>query len=248
MLTPRVAPVSAATILRRLGPHFREEGALPVLASCVDWGVRWAAGAPRAHGPAAKTFGYEGREVPYFWHRYNHTWLTERAVEIALAADVLVDSGPRTLEVGNVLGHYLPTSHTVVDKYERSAGVRNEDVVDLVLEEQQDLIISISTMEHVGLDEPDLDPDKALRGIERLATLLAPGGRLWVTIPIGYNLDLDRQLRSGDLPFTRCTALKRVSARNDWQQVELAEIWDTPYDRLLYTAHGLVVAELVRTP
>jgi hypothetical protein len=240
--------VSAATILRRLGPHLREDGALPVLASCVDWGVRWAAGAPRAHGPASRSFAYEGRDVPYFWHRYNHTWLNERAIEIALAAEVLADPPARTLEVGNVTGHYLPGSHLVVDKYEKAAGVRNEDVVDLVLDEQMDLIVSISTLEHVGLDEADLDPEKARRGIERLAGLLAPGGKLWVTIPIGYNLALDQQLRGGLLPFTRHTALKRVSARNDWQQVELVEVWDTPYDRLLYTAHGLVVAELVREP
>jgi hypothetical protein len=237
--------VSAATILRRLGPHVREDGALPVLASCVDWGVRWAAGAARARGPAARTFRYDGRDVPYFWHRYNHTWLTERAVELALATEVL-DSRLRTVEVGNVLSHYVPVTHDVVDKYERAPGVRNEDVVDLVLDEPAELIVSISTLEHVGLDEPDVDPDKARRGIERLIAQLAPGGRLWVTIPVGYNLALDRQLREGQLPFTRLTALKRVSARNDWQQVAVDEVWDSGYDRLLYTAHGLLVAELVR--
>lgn len=240
--------MSAGTILRRLGPHFRESGSLPVLASCADWGLRWAAGAPRAKGPVARTFRYDGRDVPYFWHRYNHTWLTERAVELALVAEVLEGAGPRTLEVGNVTAHYFAVSHAVVDKYEKAAGVRNDDVVDLTVDEPVDLILAISTLEHVGLDEPEQDPKKAQRGIERLASVLAPGGRLWVTIPIGYNLALDHQLRAGELPFTRCTALRRVSARNDWEQVALEDVWDTPYDRLLYKAHGLVVAELVREP
>jgi hypothetical protein len=239
--------VNVATILRRLPRHAREDGALPVLASCIDWGTRWALGAPRARGAASQTFTFDGREVPYYWHRYNHTWLNERAVELSLAMDVLgTADGSRTVEVGNVLPHYVPASHLIVDKYERSPGVLNLDVVDVVLDEPADLVLSISTIEHVGLDEPDKEPDKARRAIEHLVSLLAPAGRIWVTLPVGYNHTLDRQLRGGELPFTELKALRRVSAANDWEQVAVDDVWDAGYDRLLFTAHGLVVAELVR--
>lgn len=244
--TPRVVRVSAATVLSRLPGHARQIGALPVLASCLDWGARWAIGAPRARGSAAKTFAFDGRNVPYYWHRYNNTWLNERAVEIALAAEVLSGAaGKRTVEVGNVLPHYFPSSHTVVDKYERAPGVLNQDVVDVVLDEPIDLVVSISTIEHVGLDEPEQDPEKARRALGHLASLLAPGGRMWVTIPIGYNHALDYQVRGGEVPFTDLKALRRVSAANDWEQVGVDDVWDAAYDRLVYTAHGLVVAELV---
>lgn len=246
---PYSADVGAATILGRLGPFVRKDGALPVLASCVDWGARWAIGAPRAHGTASKTFRYDGREVPYFWHRYHHTWLTERAVEVALAAEVVAGvPASQVVEVGNVLPHYLDVDHLVVDKYEQAPGVLNDDVVDIVLDRPADLIVSISTLEHVGLDEPVQDPDKPRRAVQHLASLLAPGGRLWVTIPLGYNLTLDRQLRDQELGFTAMTALRRVSAANEWEQVALEQVWDAGYDRLLYAAHGLVVAELVRGP
>jgi hypothetical protein len=241
--------VSATTILGRLGPFVRRDGALPVMASCLDWGARWAAGVPRARGSSARTFEYDGKSVPYFWHRYHHTWLTERAVEVALGAEVLSGHAPDdVVEVGNVLGHYLPTTHTVFDKYEQAEGVINQDVVDVAIGRQVDLVVSISTLEHVGLDEPVQDPDKPRRAIERLTSLLAPGGRLWVTIPLGYNLTLDRQLREGGLGFTKMSALRRISAANHWEQVALDDVWDATYDRLLYTAHGLVVAELVRQP
>ncbi len=236
-------------VLRRLPGHVRDDGALPVLTSCLSWGARWLGGLPRAQGPADRTFTYEGREVPYFWHRYNHTWMTERAVEIALAAEVVAAAeAARTLEVGNVLRHYLDVAHDVVDKYERAPGVRNEDVVEVTVPAPVDLVVAISTLEHVGLDEPVKDRDKARRGIERLADCLAPGGRLWVTIPANYNRDLDAQLHGGELPFTRLTALRRVSAANDWEQVSVDEVRHAPYDFLVYTAHGLVVAELVREP
>ena len=64
------------------------------------------------------------------------------------------------LEVGNVLGHYVPVEHLVVDKYEQAPGVLNDDVADLDLGRQFDLVLAVSTLEHVGLDEETRDPDK----------------------------------------------------------------------------------------
>jgi len=90
----------------------------------------------------------------------------------------------RILEVGNVLAHYYPHQHDVLDKYEQAPGVMNGDVVDFRPGKLYDLIVSISTLEHVGWDEEPRDPLKFLRGVEHLTTLLAPGGRMLVTLPI----------------------------------------------------------------
>ena len=239
-------------IARRVADHARERGRLPVLTDCASWALRWAAGRPFADRPSPATFVHEGTEHRYLRHPYHYTWLNERAVEVPLATAVLDAAGPRArvLEVGNVTGHYRPHAHTVVDKYEQAPGVHNVDVVDLPgtpgLAGPYDLVVAISTLEHVGVDEPVADPGKAARAVAALTSLLAPGGRLWVTVPLGYNPVLQAQLLSGELGFDRVTALRRTGRDNRWEQAAPADVAGTRYDWLLYTAHAVLVAELVR--
>lgn len=238
--------LSPAAIARRLVQLSRERGLVWVVRSAVGWVAGWVVGWPRAGRPARATFAWDGRQVPYFRHRYNYTWLNERAVETALALEVLREhAGHEVLEIGHVLGHYVPVDHLVVDKYEVAAGVVNADVAELELDRRFDLVLAVSTLEHVGLDEETKDPLKAGRAIARLQSMLKPGGLLWVTLPVGYNADLDRQVRSGDLGLTRLRALRREEYRNRWREVPVDEVWSARYDRLLYTAHGVVVGEYV---
>jgi hypothetical protein len=58
--------------------------------------------------------------------------------------------GQKVLEVGNVLSHYFHVNHDIVYKYEKAKGVINEDVINFRLPKKYDLIISISTLEHMG--------------------------------------------------------------------------------------------------
>ena len=238
--------MAGRAIVRRVGQTARERGSLPVARACLGWGAGYLGGRLARRGGA---FDYDGVPVPYFRHPYRWTWLNERAVEVALARRVLAGRDPAgVLEIGHVLPHYLPVRHEVVDKYERAPGVRNEDVVDLPAGPTYDLIVSVSTLEHVGLDEDVRDPGKPVRALRRLTDLLTPAGTLWVTVPVGYNADLDAQLRAGAVAFDRLTALRREPHRNRWRQVPVEQVWDAPYDRLLYTAHGLLVGELRRLP
>lgn len=230
-------------MLSRVASFSRTRGFVSVVGSCARWGRDWFRGRPgggRDHG----SFEWEGRQVPYFVHTYNHTWLNERAVEVALAVEVLERRpGASVLEIGNVLSHYVPVEHAVVDKYEAAPGVLNEDVAELDLGRRFDLVLAISTLEHVGLDEDVLDEDKPVRAVERLRAHVAPGGMLWVTHPVGYNLALDSRFRDGTFGSARMRALRREPTRNVWREVPLDEVWGTGYDRLLYTAHAVVVAE-----
>jgi SAM-dependent methyltransferase len=111
-------------------------------------------------------------------------------VEIPIALGFL-GRGRRVLEVGNVLRQYapVPDGYTVVDKYERGAGVINRDVLDVT--ETFDLIVSISTLEHIGLDEHPREPGKAAAAVSHLRSLLAPGGAMLATWALCYNRDLD---------------------------------------------------------
>ena len=173
---------------------------------------------PRAQ---PRYFSFRGKQIQYFYHRYNLTWTNERAVEIPIVWDVVQRyRGRRVLEVGNVLSHYFPVEHEVVDKYEKAPSVINLDVVDFHPSGQYDLIVSISTLEHVGWDEDPQDPSKALHAFENLLDLLAPGGEIVITLPVGENTEIVRFAVDGVIPFTELVSFKRVSRENDWEGVD----------------------------
>ena len=68
----------------------------------------------------------------------------------------------------------------------------NEDIIDFDPGRRYALIVSVSTLEHVGWDEDEpRDPEKVLRAIERLRELLTPSGELLFTVPHGWQTDLD---------------------------------------------------------
>jgi SAM-dependent methyltransferase len=176
------------------------------------------------------TFRFQGKTYPYFYRRYNRTLDNERIVEVPIVWDEVKRHAPaRVLEVGNVLTHYFPIKHEVVDKYEQASGVIHADVVDYEPGRRYDLIATISTLEHVGWDEEPRDPEKFLRAVEHLATLLAPGGTLLVTLPLGYNPEVDRFLADGRVPFTSVGYLKRDSRDNVWHEASWSEVAGTAY-------------------
>jgi SAM-dependent methyltransferase len=193
-------------------------------------------------------FVLDGERHAYLVHPYKRTWTTERAVEVPVIGALVDAAGAaaRVLEVGHVLGHYGARRHVVVDKYERGAGVLNRDVLDLADLGAFDLVVAISTVEHVGWDEEPREPRKAIAAIAALKALLAPGGRLHLTVPVGYNPVLDGALRGGEVQLTRASALRRDGAGTRWREVPVAEAWDVPYDFLLYSARAVVFAAIER--
>lgn len=186
-------------------------------------------------------FDFQGAHYDYFLHNHNVTWGNERAVEIPIVRAALDRArGRRILEVGNVLAHYGAVAHEALDKFERGPAVRNEDVATFSAGGPYDLIVSISTLEHVGFDEEPRDPDKIRRAVANLRTHLAPGGRLLVTLPLGYNAGMDAQLAAGELPFDRCHYLKREGLCT-WREATWQEVAGFPYAERWPGARGLVV-------
>jgi hypothetical protein len=191
-----------------------------------------------------RTFSLGSRQYPYFLHPYNFTWSNERAVELPVIWDAMRQrAGGRVLEVGNVLSHYFPVRHEIVDKYERGRKVRNLDVLEIRGEPKYDLIVSISTLEHVGWDEEPKDPDKVVRAVQHLTDQLASGGRLVVTMPLGYNPPLDRLLAQGAVPFTTTSFLRRT-ATTTWHEAAWDEVAGCRYGDPWPAASGLVVGEV----
>lgn len=125
----------------------------------------------------------------------------------------------RLLEIGNVLSHYtqfIENSWTVVDLFEKQKGVVNLDVLDYLPDEKFDLIISVSTLEHIGLDDGIANKEKALEAMHHcINECLNNGGKFIFTIPIGYNKDLDRALLDNRVEVYEKHYLIR-KAGNEW--------------------------------
>jgi hypothetical protein len=219
-------------------------GVHPVAGDFARWGSGALAGLPWTARGSHGRFSFEGERYPYLYHRYKLSWLTERAIEVPIVQSI-VDrkTGARVLEVGNVLSHYRAQQHLVVDRYEHAPGVLNRDVLELEGLGPFDLIVAISTLEHVGWDERPRDPGKAVLAVAALQALLAPGGQLVVTVPVGYNHAFDGALRDGTVGVGRIAAMRRVRAGPHWRELaDPADAWSAPYDFVLYTARAVVFA------
>jgi len=183
-----------------------------------------------------------GVEYPYFYHWYNRTWRNERTVEIPIVRRILeARPGACVLEVGNVLSHYFGRDHEVVDKYEKAHGVHNIDVVDFRPGKKYDVIVCISTLEHVGWDDPPRDPEKPIRALNHLRSLLAPGGILVVTIPIGYNPDIDGLIGKGRLEFNSLHFIKRTTLDNRWTETDWSGVAESRYNTPYPAANALAI-------
>ena len=196
----------------------------------------------RLSGPQMFEFG--GKSYQYCMHHYSLD--NERVVEIALAKDWVREQSGDILEVGNVLSHYLGFPHDVVDKYEIAPGVLNEDIVDYRPNKKYSGIILISTLEPVGWDEQPRDPKKIGQAIRHLKSLLAPGGKMLVTMPLGYNPNVDEMLREGAVDFSKSGYLLRISADNRWREATMQEVSNAKYAAPFPCANAVFVGTYVQ--
>jgi hypothetical protein len=189
-----------------------------------------------------KTFKFQGHVYHYYTNKYNTTWKNERAVEIPVVWEIVKNCRGKILEVGNVLSHYHPFSHDVVDKYEKVKGVINQDIVDFHPAQRYDLIVSVSTIEHIGWDENPKEPEKVLCAIENLkSNCLAPGGMMVITAPLGHNPELDKSLREGNADLGKQYYMKRLTKDNLWKQTELHNVQKVKYDSPFPNGNAIVI-------
>jgi SAM-dependent methyltransferase len=207
-------------------------------------------------------FSFNSEKYPYFYHPYNKTWRNERAVEIPLVCKLLNEhQGKNILEIGNVLSHYQKVNHDVVDKYETGPLVINQDIIDFHPQKKYDLIISISTIEHIGWDENPRDKTKTLKAIDHMVDLLSPEGFLYVTLPLAYNPDLEKLIEEGKIRFTEAHYMKRIPPRdrkylkfifespsfhNEWEEAEQAELSQIKYGSPYPHANALLIGKISR--
>ena len=185
---------------------------------------------------------YIGNErYPYFMHNYNAI-NTERTVEIPWVKKILSEyEASEVLEVGNVLSNYIYFPHDIVDKYETGPGIMNEDIVAFDTIKRYDLIITISTLEHVGFDEPQKESGKNVRAFENLKRLLKTGGKMVITIPLGYNPEIDEFIRINEKGFEEVHYLIRTSRLNYWVEADLSEALKRTYGSRYQAANAVAL-------
>ncbi len=114
---------------------------------------------------------------------------SERAVEIPVVMRKAGEIKGRVLEVGDVTGSFLVKSQHLDSDYYTLIdwSVNGLDVLDCFLSLNYSLVISISTLEHIGLghyQDPNLDRADLIAA-ERLYESTLPGGKIIVTLPVG---------------------------------------------------------------
>ena len=196
-------------------------------------------------------FSFNNTEYEYHIALHNTTFLNERAVEIPIILDYIKEfENKEILEVGNVISYYTKVEYDILDKYERGRGVINQDIVDYQPQKRYDLIISISTFEHIGYDEVSrygknketrVKKRMLLDAIENTKHLLKPNGTFVFTAPLGFNDYLDSQLIGNRLELTETHFLKRISASNKWIQVEQEDMIGIKYNDPYPWANGLLI-------
>lgn len=154
----------------------------------------------------------------------------------------------KILEVGNVLSHYFDLDHTVVDKFEKGVfrPVIMQDILEYSTNRRFDLIVSVSTVEHVGLDDGTGDTARVLHVFPKLCSMLTPNGLGIVALPVGYNLFLDQHLAEVRIRAVATFCLKRVSEANEWVETGLAEALGCAYGRPFPAANAVVFLLLRR--
>lgn len=165
-----------------------------------------------------KKFEFDRQEYNYFYHLYNKSFANERTIEIPIIKRILEKEKGSVLEIGNVLSHYFEIKHDIVDKYERGKNVINEDIIKYNPIKKYDLIICISTLEHIG--QEDKTPNKPKKALEKIKTLLKKGGKAYITFPLGYNESIDKIFSEKSEFIKERYLFKKVSIKNDWKQIK----------------------------
>ena len=184
-------------------------------------------------------FIFHGNKYHYFINMYNSV-ISERVVEIPFAKEFLLrNRGKDVLEIGNVLSHYFSFNHEIVDKYEMNPSVINIDIIDFSPERKYDLIISVSTIEHIGFDEPHKDKEKPKKALLKIFDLLNSNGTAIITVPLGYNPEIDSILVNNEINFTKKYFLKRVSILNLWKETTMEEALKHKYNQKYQVANSV---------
>lgn len=197
-----------------------------------------------------RQFIYKNYRYNYCLEKYNLSWRNERTLEIPIIQQLIKDNLElNILEIGCVLKHYKSSpinDWTIIDKYEQFDNVINEDIVKYKPEKKFDLIVSVSTIEHIGIDDGTTNPGKAIYAINHVVdNFLNKNGRFAFTIPIGYNKRLDQCIFNNEISISEKYYFLRIS-KSEWKEVAESRILDAIYGSPFIGANALFVGLIIK--
>lgn len=147
-------------------------------------------------------FQFNKLTYSYYFHRFNAGWpperCTERIVELSVADRWLANGETEDLvEIGAVTPYYWPgrISRVVDPADSHPAVTERKSLFDMDLTGKS--VLSISTIEHVGLSQYGTDEQESTHdAINALKKISREASEFLITIPVGYNPTLDKYLFS----------------------------------------------------
>ena len=170
-------------------------------------------------------FRFNSKQYEYFKHPYNNAAENMRTLEVPIIHEYLRHQSAfdYILEIGNVLSHYGKTTWDIIDLKE---GPIKQDLMTWEPQTQYDLIVSISTVEHINASPEDI--------IQKIRSLLTLGGKAIITLPTGYNPEWDKSLLGGELNVIVVGCMERRDD-NSWIECSLWDAVKKPYRQGSYT-------------
>ena len=154
-------------------------------------------------------------KLNYFCHFINSTLSNERCVEVALAKE-FIKKFPVFTEVGAVLPYYGNRGKKVIDCFDE---LGDDDRRFSECDIRGENIVSISTIEHFGNAEYNNEKINNLEGLAGLLQIITQSENYFITIPLGFNSILDKQVES-ILSELNCYGFRRdVNTPWQWEMV-----------------------------
>lgn len=123
-------------------------------------------------------------------------------------------------------------------------GVINKNALTYKSKNKFDLILAISTFEHIGKDEIKKYPTKIIKVINNLKKQLNKNGKIIFSVPIGYNNDLDKIIQDNQLAINVETYLERNSKINTWINTNKKSAFKRKYNSPYPNANAIMIGEI----
>lgn len=155
-------------------------------------------------------------KLTYFYHTYNSTISNERCVEVALGME-FIRKYPDFIEVGAVLPYYGIRGNKIIDCFDPE-GDDEKRLSECDIRNQN--VLCISTLEHFGTSEYGNEKMSNLEGLAGLLQIMTTSKNYLITIPLGVNKELDKQL-AFILPELNCYGFRRNRENPlEWKMVK----------------------------
>jgi len=175
----------------------------------------------------------------YFDDPVNTTMINERCIELALGIRYMEKVGHDSLtEVGAVMPHYGYAEHKIVDLFSEdcpSGVIENIDAETCDFTGQD--VLCLSTIEHIGkedYDNPDIDPEKAIRILDKITS---ESNSFMVTWGTRYHNELDTYVKDNLDKYDWFGYIKREEKLWEYTGTDMT-VWEQEFDNPYRYANG----------